>query len=160
MYRSFLEYLGNHDDQHQYGEYWGNQGAGVLTRAKDTGRWLVALRGPGTPQPLTWAVVGGKTEPGEFPRQTAAREFREETGFAGSVRLRELYRWRSPRSPFIYHTFLGETPTEWEPQLTAETAAFRWCRLDELLALSPKHFGLVALLENTLETLKEMSCES
>ena len=57
--------------------------AGIVVRAKDTGRVLMLQRGRDEDQPalsgkLEWP--GGRLEPGETPRQAAEREFGEEVG--------------------------------------------------------------------------------
>jgi 8-oxo-dGTP diphosphatase len=49
--------------------------AGIAERE---GRFLLALRKPGTSIGTSWEFPGGKVEPGEEPREALKREFREE----------------------------------------------------------------------------------
>ena len=46
--------------------------------AEKNGKYLVALRNPGTSIGVKWEFPGGKIEPGESPEQALIREYREE----------------------------------------------------------------------------------
>jgi len=52
-----------------------------------------------------WGTAGGKMEDDENPIQCAEREFREETGYSGPIRLIPSYTYESDK--LIYHNFLG-----------------------------------------------------
>jgi 8-oxo-dGTP pyrophosphatase MutT (NUDIX family) len=137
-------------------EYYGREGAGILAIAKDTGKWLLALRSPKVKEPGVWAGVGGKMEEGEDPEETATREFKEETGFRGKVTLHKAFKYRKP--DLTFHNFIGEINKDtWEPKANWETEKFRWLTFDELLALKPKHFGLAALMESSEKIIKSFS---
>jgi 8-oxo-dGTP pyrophosphatase MutT (NUDIX family) len=145
-------------------EYWGSEGAGILAIATDTGKWLVAHRSSEVKQPNCWGVVGGKVEENEKPSVGAKREFHEETGYDGSLKIQEVYNWVSPDknkdgSPkFVYHNFLGEIEKgSWEPETNFETKEFKWCTYEELLAIAPKHFGLDTLLKHRGKIIEEIS---
>ena len=51
--------------------------AGVV---EEDGKFLLALRKPGTSIGERWEFPGGKAEPGETPESALAREYREELG--------------------------------------------------------------------------------
>jgi 8-oxo-dGTP diphosphatase len=60
------------------GTYRPQVAASVVTVAD--GRLLLVRRGPASSQAGTWALPGGRIEPGERARDAAVRELREETG--------------------------------------------------------------------------------
>lgn len=62
------------------GQFWGDQGAGVLPLAKSTGRILLSLRSPYVNEPNTWGIVGGAIDKNENPKTAALRELQEELG--------------------------------------------------------------------------------
>ncbi|HZS25406.1 MAG TPA: NUDIX domain-containing protein [Gaiellaceae bacterium] len=79
-----------------------------------------------------WHGIAGGVEPGESPGAAAARELREETGFAAEP--------VSLEAPFAYagvtvHTFLVEVPPGWEPDLNEEHDDYRWLPRDEAVEL-------------------------
>src|SRR4051812_25064419 len=66
--------------------------AGVLVVARRTQLYpgrplLLGKRGGHLGHPHTWADWGGGMRHGEAPAEAAAREFREESGFAGPLTL-------------------------------------------------------------------------
>ena len=67
--------------------------ARVVVRDPD-GRVLLMRYDDPPPMGLHWATPGGGIDPGETPRQAAARELREETGWTDAVLGRELGRTR------------------------------------------------------------------
>ncbi len=72
--------------------------AGVIQR---DGQILVCQRRSGGWHALEWEFPGGKTEPGENPRQALARELREELGIQATIG-RELDRYE--------YQYAGRTP--------------------------------------------------
>jgi len=139
-------------------KFWGNLGAGVLPICKKTGRILVAYRSKYVNEPHTWGIFGGKLdeEDGEDDLQVVAkREFVEETGFSGDVRLIPAYIYKA--KGFEYHNFIGILDDEFEPELDWETEKTKWINFDELEKLYPKHFGLKALVQNDLDKIKMYS---
>jgi len=54
----------------------------VVRRANEV---LIGQRPPGVPLAGDWEFPGGKTQPGETPREAAERECREETGLSVAV---------------------------------------------------------------------------
>jgi 8-oxo-dGTP pyrophosphatase MutT (NUDIX family) len=132
------------------------------------GRLLLIRTSPAPGSPTYyWMTPGGEQQPGETPRETAARELREETGFDAPlgpcVWLRE-FTWHFPgngrRPPtwfattehfFVAHA--GDAPPPPHPtgdgEEMVELGEARWWSLDDLRAtvepLSPTR--LVELLE-------------
>lgn len=127
-------------------KFWGNAGAGVLPIAKSTGRILIGLRSPHVNEPGTYGVFGGAMDPGEDPEQAAKREFREELGYRGSLKLMKAYVFKSPGGGFTFHNFIGLVDDEFNPKLDWETASAKWVSLPDLMRMSKKHFGMKTLL--------------
>lgn len=84
--------------------------AGVLLRAKDTGRLLMIQRALSDNDPAAgkWEAPGGHLEDGEKPLEGAVREFEEETGHPFPQDAFVVHTWRS--GPYRGH--LVEVPSE------------------------------------------------
>jgi 8-oxo-dGTP pyrophosphatase MutT (NUDIX family) len=136
--------------------YWGTSGAGVLAVAEDTGRFLVALRGKDTREPGTWGTIGGRRDPGDKTlKDTALREFREETGYEGDIDLVPVLDFEDP-GRFKYRNFVGVLPQEPEDlEGNDENEVLLWATYEELMALDPKHPGLAVLLDSAADALKD-----
>ena len=142
--------------------FWGNVGAGVLPIAQDTGRILLNYRSAYVNEPHTWGVWGGKVdfEDGDY-QQEAQREFIEESGYAGSIRLIPSFVFRT--RGFEYHNFIGVIPKEFEPKIDRqhqwETESYQWFSLEELANVEPKHFGLSTLLQRSWPTIEKLTTQ-
>lgn len=153
----------------RHSQYWGNQAAGVLVCAEDTGRFLVSMRSPYVMEPNTWGIISGKIDEDEDPETAVKRELHEETGYNGPVDLIPAYVYQDEEAGavdefgeteevgFTFYNFVGKVPTEFDPSTDWETEYFEWMTLDELQNASPKHFGLDALLSNSSDIIKEVS---
>lgn len=98
----------------------------VVVVAEDTGRILLGLRSLHVSyRPGTWAAFGGSAEPGETSEETALRELREETGYAGEIEMVQLTRYRGTGGVETT-TFLGTVPHEFPPILNWEHDDARW----------------------------------
>jgi ADP-ribose pyrophosphatase YjhB (NUDIX family) len=124
--------------------FWGSAGAGTIPFCRTTKRFLLALRSDKCQQPLTHSGWGGAIDPGETPEETAKREKREETGFAGYFELIGLYTFTS--GTFKYHNFISIVDEEFTPVLNWETESAAWYHLEEFP--QPLHFGIQAILDD------------
>lgn len=125
-------------------------GAGILPIAK-SGRILIGFRSKKCDYPNTWAPFGGKAESKNMKKE-ALREFREETGFKGDLELLPAYIYEDENLKF--HNFISLID-EFKPKLDHETDKAKWVTYTELKQLSPKHFGLIALLKNSRDLIKK-----
>lgn len=132
--------------------FWGRQGAGLIFRARPTGRLLLARRSGGVQDPGTWGTWGGAVDPEETPEAAARREALEEAGLTASS-LTLLFTYLH-HSGFRYTTFLAELPHEIAPELSWEADAYAWVRPGAWPA--PLHFGLHALLADPLARARLM----
>jgi 8-oxo-dGTP pyrophosphatase MutT (NUDIX family) len=137
--------------------FWGNVGAGILPIARTTGRLLIAHRSGDVAEPYTWGVWGGKVDDEEVMdlEGEAKREFQEETGYSGSIKMYPAYVYRS-QGGFEYHNFVGVIDDEFQPRYNWETQGHRWVTWDELQSLGSKHFGLDALLSNSGQQIQQI----
>lgn len=114
--------------------------AGILF--KSNGKIFLVKRGDDG----TWAVPGGKLEPGETPEAAARREVLEECGFD----------YGKPLTPHTlvdgYVTYLAASVEPFEAVLNDENQAYGWFAPDELP--EPLHPGMSAMLG--AEPLNEM----
>lgn len=132
--------------------FWGNQGAGVLLIARDTGRILLVLRSPDVNEPNTWGVLGGAIDNDENPMQAVYREVSEEAGYTGNLNLQPSFVFRS--KSFKYHNFIGVVDSEFEPTLDWESSDAGWFSLERLP--SPLHFGVKALMSNAKSQIESV----
>jgi 8-oxo-dGTP pyrophosphatase MutT (NUDIX family) len=119
--------------------------AGVLVVARDVARYpgrsvLLSRRSRNVSAPLTWAPWGGRMERGESPAQTALREFREESGYAGPVELVGGSEWEHRVGAvgsfcfFRFTTHIGVVPEQFDPPGVPnwEVDDARWVSATEL----------------------------
>lgn len=96
-----------------------------------------------------WSLVSGGVEPEETPQEAAQRELFEESGLAAEVRrlpvalsyslLDDPPAIRARYAPGIervtVHAFVADAEHGWEPTLDAEHDVYRWCDLEQAVAL-------------------------
>lgn len=132
--------------------FWGNEGAGALFIAKDTGRILLFLRSDQVNESHTWNLVGGRIDDGEDPKQAAAREIEEESGYNGTYNMALLYTFR--HKDFKYHNYLALIPFEFTPSLNWEHTTSKWVEFGDWP--SPLHFGLNDLIKHAGNKIKKV----
>jgi ADP-ribose pyrophosphatase YjhB (NUDIX family) len=119
------------------------QAAGILPYCPKTGRYLIAKRGPNISNPNQWTNFGGKANKGENPAQTAVREFKEESGYKGSVRLNRPIPTKNNKDGITFYNFIGEVPAEFQPTTIGkktvdgdvEVSASKWVTKEQLTGL-------------------------
>lgn len=119
--------------------------AGVLPYCPKSGRFLISKRGPNISNPNEWTNFGGGSEQGENIVQTAVREFREESGYSGSVKLVKSFPTKNAKDGITFYNFIGLVPKEFKPTTigkktidgNVEVSKCVWLTLDKLVELSP-----------------------
>lgn len=123
-----------------------NHGAGILPFAADTGRILLGERAYPCADPYTWAGFGGARERSDRTLlDTALREFVEEVGYAGPMRI--VGHWEGRRGDTLARVFVGIVPVEFEPRLNWEHSMALW--------LEPTHLDPAKLHWTALGCLRD-----
>jgi 8-oxo-dGTP pyrophosphatase MutT (NUDIX family) len=145
-------------------DFWGNIGGGVVPICSTTGRILLPYRSRMVNEPHTWGVWGGKIDEERGEAQSdiedvVQREFTEESGFRGHIELIPAFIFETPSKSFKYYNFIGILDHEYQPRLDWETEKFKWVTFDEMMNISPKHFGLQGVLNDrkSMDIIKRYS---
>lgn len=127
--------------------------AGVLPLCVKTGRICLVQRAGNQSHPGVWASFGGSLDEGETVKETAHREFREETLHFGPYKLSTNPLHKSQEGDLTYYTFLGIFKEEFIPDIegAGEGVDFGWYHLTEL----PKNIitGMDELMEKRMKFL-------
>ena len=119
--------------------------AGILAVAKDTGRILLGRRSLNDfdVHKGEYCIFGGKMEANELPKQTAIREFVEESGYGHTVSTKGK-KFLLTKKPFYisdtnhtkFFTYLAIFNEEFTPDLfhqgTMENINFAWVRMENM----------------------------
>ena len=120
-------------------------GAGILAIDKHSGKLLIARRGMAGGYPNTWATFGGTFEDEDItPKQTAKREFWEETGVDVSydISKKPFY---VDSNPFIeFYTYLAIFDGQPKIIINEESLGYAWVDLENM------PFNLIPGLEEML----------
>lgn len=143
---------------------WGKQAAGVYIICPKTKRILLTLRSSRVLEPNTWGIPGGALNINDFgieeyhddtPILAVKREVMEEVGYGGEINIRPSILFSEEN--FKFHNFIGTVPDEFKAVLNWENSDAKWLTIDELLKISPKHFGVSWFLSNGgLEQIKNI----
>lgn len=142
-----------------------NYAAGVLPICKQTGRICLQYRGATVTQPHKWANWGGGMEIGEQPKETATREFFEETGVFSPITLIDSY-IDIKDNGFKFYNFIGLVNYEFKPVINKHTVAgeieiedYKWVNLNQfkkMIGKSDTHFGLNSLWKNNGKQIEDI----
>jgi N-acetylmuramoyl-L-alanine amidase len=150
-YKNFYEI----EDKEGSDKYWGNEAAGCIFIAKDSGRILFAHRSPNIVfEPNTWAGWGGKIDNNESPSQTVEREVEEETGLSGDYKINHVWTYEDPESEFKYYNYVVIVPHEFTPKLNWENDNSKWVEYGEWP--QPLHYGMKALFSAAGSKIKQI----
>lgn len=148
-YKNFYEAIHDGDSR----KYWGEEAAGCVFIAKDTGRLLFAHRSNNVDyEPNTWAGWGGKIDNEESPAQAVQREVEEETGVSGDYKINHI--WTYENGDFKYYNYIVIVPYEFTPKLNWENNDSKWVEYGNWP--QPFHYGMTALFEVKGSTIKRI----
>lgn len=133
--------------------------AGVLPICAKTGRILMVRRGLHQPNPGLWACFGGKFDDTDRnPKDTAKREFVEESSFAGKYKISSMPLYVNHNNHSDFYTYVGVFDEEFTPEIEKSNEAmdYGWFYIDEV----PQEMlpGFRETLEKKYETLKKIIC--
>lgn len=129
-------------------KFFGDKGSGVLPFNKETKKFLVSFRSKYVNEPNTWNLWGGAIDGDMTPEDSAKKELHEETGYNENIELFSAYVFVAPNDTFRYYNFIGVIENEFTPVLDWETEDYKWVTLEELVKLTPMHYGLKGLLND------------
>lgn len=150
-YRNFYEIA----DEEESEKYWGNEAAGCIFIAKNSGRILFAHRSPNIEfEPNTWAGWGGKIDHEESPTQAVEREVEEETGLSGDYKINHIWTYEDPEAGFKYYNYVVVVPHEFTPKLNWENDNSKWVEYGDWPR--PFHYGMEELFSNAGPKIKQI----
>lgn len=98
--------------------------AGVLAICPETGRFLMLKRRKDVKYPEYWGLPGGHfDEKDGYPKITAIREFREESGYDGLIKISKTPLYINKSNHLDFYTYVGILPNEFVPNLKGESVS-------------------------------------
>lgn len=95
--------------------------AGIMAICPETGNFLMLKRNNDTEYPGHWNFPGGHfDQTDEFPKNTAIREFREETGYKGIFKISKMPLHINKTNYCVFYTYIAIMPEEFTPNLKGE----------------------------------------
>lgn len=137
-------------------KFWGDLGCGALIFSKFTKRFLISYRSKYVNEGNVWGIIGGRIDKNEDILPALKREIFEESGYDDEIKFISLYIYKT--KGFKYHNFIGVIDNEFIPKLDWENSSYLWVTFDELLEITPKHFGLDRLLQDEESLEKIQNC--
>lgn len=96
-----------------------------------------------------WSLVGGHSEKGETPLQTAKRETKEEIGFLPQGNLIDFIRYTKKQTNSNCFSFIMQVPQEFKPKLSSEHIDYQWVPYKKM-----KKYTLSKAVKDLLPLLK------
>ena len=122
-------------------------GAGILMVDLSSGKILLGRRDLNSSNPNTWSIFGGTyDEKDGHPKETAKREFREETKIDIPYQISTVPIHIYNDNQITFYTYAGLVNSQFQVKLSDESLGYGWFELDTL----PKN-----LLPGFLITLNE-----
>jgi len=95
--------------------------AGALAICPETNRFLMLKRRDDVVYPGYWGIVGGNFEEKDvYPKKTAIRELREETGYDGPIKVSKQPIYVEKTNHIDFYTYICILPWEFVPNLKGE----------------------------------------
>ena len=108
-------------------------GAGILAIEKIEGKILLGRRGMKGNNPNTWAPFGGTFDnKDEIPRNTAIREFVEETKCSEKFLMEKMPFYICEDNHVKFYSYVGIFKFPFIPQLNSENLEFGWFDFEKL----------------------------
>ena len=132
--------------------------AGIIPIHPPSGRVLMIRRGMDQSQPNTWSFFGGKfDEEDKNPKDTAKREFKEESGLDNikyQISTKPIY--VNDNNHMRFYNYVGLFDEQFVPNLEKEDEAkdYGWFNLDALP--HNMHPGAAELYEKKMNLIKEL----
>ncbi|MFA5068293.1 MAG: NUDIX hydrolase [Candidatus Izemoplasmatales bacterium] len=105
--------------------------AGILTICPKTERFLILKRAKDMKFAEYWNLPGGSIDDSDgYPKVSAIREFKEETGYSGQMVISKEPLHVSKSNCFDFYTYVGIVPSEFVPDLNntefCENTDYKW----------------------------------
>lgn len=132
--------------------------AGIIPLHPMSGKIMMIRRGFDQPEPNTWSFFGGKFDDSDMhPKETAKREFKEESGVS------DIRYYISSKPIFVndsnhlrFYNYIGIFSSQFTPDLEKENEAqdYGWFDLDSLP--HNLHPGARETLDNSMYLIREL----
>jgi ADP-ribose pyrophosphatase YjhB (NUDIX family) len=131
-------------------------GAGVIAIDKKTGDILLGRRSFQSPSPNTWSPFGGTYESNKdlSPKDTAKREFGEETGGEGQYEMLTSPFYIQDTPKLTFYNYIGIANDKFPVNINKEHITYGWFPLDYLPSnLHPGFQELISHKKPELESI-------